>query len=140
MRLGPVVDTVLTCHDYPEPVARLLGEFLALAGTLSSLLKYEAPDGAFRGLLVRPAAEPVLALVQADAELVVQHHLLPAEGEHGEYQPQCGHGLPGGGCRHARWDVPPIQKNMNAGLLNTFVFRRFQKRFKMVYMAVNVAI
>jgi molecular chaperone Hsp33 len=41
VRLGPVVDTVLTYHDYPEPVARLLGEFLALAGTLSSLLKYE---------------------------------------------------------------------------------------------------
>ena len=44
VRLGPVVDTVLTRHDYPEPVARLLGEFLALAGTLSSLLKY---DGSF---------------------------------------------------------------------------------------------
>jgi molecular chaperone Hsp33 len=41
VRLGPLVDTVLTRHDYPEPVARLLGEFLALAGTLSSLLKYE---------------------------------------------------------------------------------------------------
>ena len=41
VRLGPVVDTVLTRHDYPEPVARLLGEFLALAGTLSSLLKYQ---------------------------------------------------------------------------------------------------
>lgn len=40
VRLGPVVDTVLTRHDYPEPVARLLGEFLVLAGTLSSLLKY----------------------------------------------------------------------------------------------------
>jgi len=40
VRLGPLVDTVLTRHDYPEPVARLLGEFLALAGTLSSLLKY----------------------------------------------------------------------------------------------------
>ena len=41
VRLGPVVDTVLNRHDYPEPVARLLGEFLALAGTLSSLLKYQ---------------------------------------------------------------------------------------------------
>ena len=41
VRLGPLVDTVLTRHDYPEPVARLLGELLALAGTLSSLLKYE---------------------------------------------------------------------------------------------------
>jgi molecular chaperone Hsp33 len=41
VRLGPLVDTVLTRHDYPEPVARLLGELLALAGTLSSLLKYQ---------------------------------------------------------------------------------------------------
>jgi molecular chaperone Hsp33 len=44
VRLGPLVDTVLTRHDYPDPVARLLGELLALAGTLSSLLKY---DGTF---------------------------------------------------------------------------------------------
>jgi len=41
VRLGPLVDTVLTRHDYPDQVARLLGELLALAGTLSSLLKYE---------------------------------------------------------------------------------------------------
>ncbi len=41
VRLGPLVDTILTRHDYPEPVARLLGEMLALAGTLSSLLKFE---------------------------------------------------------------------------------------------------
>ncbi len=41
VRLGPVVDTVLTRHHYPGPVAGLLGELLALAGTLSSLLKYE---------------------------------------------------------------------------------------------------
>ncbi len=41
VRLGPIVDAVLTRHDYPDPVARLLGEFLALAGTLASLLKFE---------------------------------------------------------------------------------------------------
>ncbi len=41
VRLGSVVDTVLTRHDYPEPVARLLGELLALTGTLSSMLKFE---------------------------------------------------------------------------------------------------
>lgn len=41
VRLGPLVDTVLTRHDYPRPVARLLGELLALAGTLSSMLKFE---------------------------------------------------------------------------------------------------
>ena len=40
-RLGPAVDDILTRHDYPESVARLLGEFLALAGTLASLLKFE---------------------------------------------------------------------------------------------------
>jgi molecular chaperone Hsp33 len=41
VRLGTVVDTVLTRHDYPDPVARLLGELLALTGTLSSMLKFE---------------------------------------------------------------------------------------------------
>jgi molecular chaperone Hsp33 len=41
VRLGPTVDAILTRHDYPEEVALLLGEFLALAGTLSSLLKFE---------------------------------------------------------------------------------------------------
>ncbi len=43
-RAGPTVDAILTRHDYPGPVARLLGEFLALASTLASLLKY---DGTF---------------------------------------------------------------------------------------------
>jgi molecular chaperone Hsp33 len=41
LRLGPAADTILSRHDYPRPVARLLGEMLALAGALSSLLKYE---------------------------------------------------------------------------------------------------
>ena len=30
-RLGPAVNEVLTRHDYPEPVANLLGEACALA-------------------------------------------------------------------------------------------------------------
>ncbi len=41
LRAGPLVDTILTRHDYPAPVAALLGEFLALAGVLSSLLKFD---------------------------------------------------------------------------------------------------
>lgn len=41
LRMGPLVDTILTRHDYPVPVADLLGELLALAGVLSSLLKFE---------------------------------------------------------------------------------------------------
>lgn len=44
VRLGPAVDTILTRHDYPEPVARLLAEALALSGTLAAALKY---DGVF---------------------------------------------------------------------------------------------
>jgi molecular chaperone Hsp33 len=41
VRLGSAVDTILTKHDYPLPVAALLAEALALAATLSAALKYE---------------------------------------------------------------------------------------------------
>ena len=41
VRLGPVVDEVLNRHDYPEPVARLLGEAAALAALVGSSLKFE---------------------------------------------------------------------------------------------------
>lgn len=41
MRLGSVADTILSRHDYAEPLAGLLGEMLALTGALSSLLKFE---------------------------------------------------------------------------------------------------
>jgi molecular chaperone Hsp33 len=41
VRLGPLVDEVLRRHDYPQPVAELLGETLALAAALAGALKYE---------------------------------------------------------------------------------------------------
>jgi molecular chaperone Hsp33 len=44
VRLGASVDEVLSRHDYPEPVAHLLGETLALTAALSGALKY---DGVF---------------------------------------------------------------------------------------------
>jgi molecular chaperone Hsp33 len=44
VRLGPLLETVLARHDYPVPVAILLGEMLALTGVLSSTLKF---DGVF---------------------------------------------------------------------------------------------
>jgi molecular chaperone Hsp33 len=44
VRLGPLVDTVISRHDYPEPVAELLAELLALAAALSAGIKY---DGVF---------------------------------------------------------------------------------------------
>lgn len=44
VRLGPVLDEILTRHDYPEPVALMLGEAIALAAALAGALKY---DGVF---------------------------------------------------------------------------------------------
>ncbi len=43
-RLGDAVDDVLKRHAYPEPVAELLGEALALSATLAGALKF---DGIF---------------------------------------------------------------------------------------------
>ncbi|MGB2931077.1 MAG: Hsp33 family molecular chaperone [Methyloceanibacter sp.] len=41
VKLGPVVDTILSRHDYPEPVSQLLGEAVALTGLLGASLKSE---------------------------------------------------------------------------------------------------
>src|SRR3954471_23774729 len=39
VRLGPVLDHILSAHDYPAPIARILSEPLALAPLVGSLLK-----------------------------------------------------------------------------------------------------
>ncbi len=44
VRLGPLVDDIIRRHDYPEPVARLVAEALALTAVLASALKF---DGVF---------------------------------------------------------------------------------------------
>ena len=41
VRLGPVVDEILERHNYPQPVAKLLGEAVVLAVMLGSALKIE---------------------------------------------------------------------------------------------------
>lgn len=41
VRLGGSIDTILTRHGYPDPVARLLGEAAALTVLLGSSLKFE---------------------------------------------------------------------------------------------------
>jgi molecular chaperone Hsp33 len=41
VRLGPAVDEVLRRHDYPDPVANLLGEACALAALVGASLKFE---------------------------------------------------------------------------------------------------
>jgi len=41
VRLGPAVDDILSRHDYPPPIAKLLGEAIALTVLLGSALKIE---------------------------------------------------------------------------------------------------
>src|ERR1700752_690197 len=59
VRLGAAVDTILTSHDYPAPVAKLLGEAIVLTVMLGSALKFEGrfilqtqTDGPVRMLVV----------------------------------------------------------------------------------------
>ena len=59
LRLENVCDQILSRHAYPEPVAHLLAEMLALCGGLASLIKYEgvftlqaSGDGPLRMLVV----------------------------------------------------------------------------------------
>src|SRR5277367_1776122 len=58
VRLGPAVDAVLSSHDYPPPVAKLLGEAIVLAVMLGSSLKF---DGRF--ILQTHSDGPVRMLV-----------------------------------------------------------------------------
>jgi molecular chaperone Hsp33 len=41
VRLGEALDTILSRHDYPLPVARLLGEAVVLSALIGSSLKFE---------------------------------------------------------------------------------------------------
>src|ERR1700760_1439969 len=41
VRLGAVIDEILSRHAYPEPVADLLGEACALAALVGASLKFE---------------------------------------------------------------------------------------------------
>jgi molecular chaperone Hsp33 len=58
VRLGAAVDTILTSHDYPAPVAKLLGEAIVLTVMLGSSLKF---DGRF--ILQTQSDGPVRMLV-----------------------------------------------------------------------------
>jgi len=58
VRLGPSVDTILSAHNYPAPVAKLLGEAIVLTLLLGSSLKL---DGRF--ILQTQSDGPVSMLV-----------------------------------------------------------------------------
>jgi molecular chaperone Hsp33 len=78
VRLGAAVDTILTSHDYPTPVAKLLGEAIVLTVMLGSALKFEGrfilqtqSDGPVRMLVVDfTAPDKVRACARFDAERV----------------------------------------------------------------------
>lgn len=59
-RLGPSIDKILRAHDYPEPVANLLGEACALAVLVGSNLKFQGR------LLVEARGAGPVAFVVAD--------------------------------------------------------------------------
>jgi molecular chaperone Hsp33 len=60
VRLGEVIDDILTRHDYPEPVANLLGEACALAALVGSSLKFEGK------LIVQAQGDGPVSYVVAD--------------------------------------------------------------------------
>lgn len=76
VRLGPMLDAILSRHAYPVPVSRLLGEAVALAVLLGTSLKFDGrfqlqtrSDGAVDMLVVDfEAPDRVRAYARFDAE------------------------------------------------------------------------
>ena len=76
VRMGPTVDRILSQHEYPEPVATILGEAITLAVVLSGMLKYEGiftlqtkGDGPIRLIVADVSTEgAVRGYAQYDAE------------------------------------------------------------------------
>jgi molecular chaperone Hsp33 len=84
VRLGPTVDRILSQHDYPEPVAAVLGEAITLAVVLAGALKYDGiftlqtkSDGPVRLIVADVSTEgAVRGYAQYDRDRLDQ--LLPA--------------------------------------------------------------
>ena len=82
-RLGPALDDILTKHDYPAPVGKLLGEAIVLTTLLGSSLKFDGrfilqtqTDGPVSFLIVDfQAPDRLRAYARFDAE--------PAQGRPG---------------------------------------------------------
>jgi molecular chaperone Hsp33 len=86
VRLGSVVDTIVTRHVYPDPVAALLGEAITVAVILAGALKYEGVftlqtkgDGPVRLMVADvTSAGAVRGYAQYDAELLAKALTAPA--------------------------------------------------------------
>ena len=67
VRLGPALDTILSAHAYPPPVAERMAEAVALAATLAGALKY---SGIFTLQIQTEGAIPLLVVdVTSDGDL-----------------------------------------------------------------------
>ncbi|MGN6551617.1 MAG: Hsp33 family molecular chaperone [Pararhizobium sp.] len=60
VQLGPMLDTILGRHEYPEPVARLLAEMIALTVLLGTSLKFDGK------LIVQTQTDGPVDLLVAD--------------------------------------------------------------------------
>lgn len=89
VRLGPTVDRILSQHDYPEPVAAILGEAITLAVVLAGALKY---DGVFT---LQTKSDGPVRLIVADVstEGAVRGY---AQYDRARLDQVCGAGQPGG--------------------------------------------
>lgn len=80
VHLGPALDAILARHDYPEPVARLLAEAIALTTLLGTALKFEGrftvqtrTDGPVSMLVVDfQTPDGIRAYASFDADLVAK--------------------------------------------------------------------
>jgi molecular chaperone Hsp33 len=80
VRLGPAVDTILSGHDYPQAVAKLLGEAIVLGVMLGTALKFEGrfilqtkTDGPVRMLVVDfTTPDKVRACARFDRQAVAE--------------------------------------------------------------------
>ena len=87
VRLGPTVDRILSQHDYPEPVAAILGEAIALAVALAGALKYDGiftlqtkSDGPVRLIVADVSTEgAVRGYAQYDAKRLHEIGLRPGQ-------------------------------------------------------------
>ncbi len=94
IRLGPLADTILSRHDYPDAVAGYLAEMLALASLLSSMLKF---DGVFT-LQTKSKGPVSLMVVDQTSEGVLRGYA--------EFDREAVEGLsPAGGARPSVGDL-----------------------------------
>lgn len=60
VRLGPAIDDIVRRHDYPDPVANLLGEACAMAALVGASLKFEGR------LIIQAQGDGAVSYVVAD--------------------------------------------------------------------------